>query len=59
MSTNHPSGPERPRSEPEIIPPGRDSRAERGPGGIWMRVEETDGTQRIYVGRPSIPALIW
>jgi hypothetical protein len=50
--------PERPRSEPEIIPPGRDSRAEAGPGGIWMRVEERDGTQRIYIGRPSIPALI-
>jgi hypothetical protein len=54
--------PERPRSEPEIIPPGQDGRAgrgpERGPGGIWMRVEETDGRQRIYVGRPSIPALI-
>lgn len=50
--------PERPRSEPEIIPPGQGSRTERGPGGIWMRVEQTDGTQRIYIGRPSIPALI-
>jgi hypothetical protein len=62
MSTNDPSGPERPRSAPEIIPPGRDGRTERGrergPGGIWMRVEESDGAQRIYIGRPSIPALI-
>jgi hypothetical protein len=51
-------GSERPRTEPEIIPPGEDGRAERGPAGIWMRVEERDGTQRIYIGRPSIPALI-
>ena len=39
--------PERPRSEPEIIPPQRD----RGPDWPPPRYERMRGTQRVYVGR--------
>ncbi len=50
--------PERPRAEPEIIPPGRDDGARRGLSGIWMRVDERDGVRRVYIGRPSLGAFI-
>jgi hypothetical protein len=40
-------GPEQPRSEPEIIPPGeRTGRSRRIDGRTW-----SSGTQRIYVAR--------
>jgi hypothetical protein len=53
---NDPNRPERPRAEPEIIPPDRD-----GGSGNWRRTpyhpwrgsgfEEIRGTHRVYVGR--------
>jgi hypothetical protein len=50
---NDPNRPERPRAEPEIIPPDRD-----GSQGNWRRTpwrgsgfEEVRGNHRIYVGR--------
>jgi hypothetical protein len=45
-------GPERPRSEPEIIPPGRD-RPHGELSGIWIRVDERDGVHRVYLKRPG------
>jgi hypothetical protein len=45
------SGTSRPRSEPEIIPPGRSG--ERDPGGIWVSVDDNDGPRRVFVARPS------
>jgi hypothetical protein len=48
------SPPERPRSEPEIIPPGRDrSHAGRGDGYVWISTGGQGGTHRIYVARPG------
>ncbi|MPZ59215.1 MAG: hypothetical protein GEU91_22580 [Rhizobiales bacterium] len=50
MSDGHASRPpEQPRSEPEIIPPGRSDRD----GSIWTTVDERGGTHRIYVARPG------
>jgi hypothetical protein len=49
--------PERPRSEPEIIPPGADGRS-RGPETIWFRVEERDGVRRVHLARPGLSSII-
>jgi hypothetical protein len=43
--------PERPRSEPEIIPPDRAER--RGNGYVWTSTDQHGGTHRIYVARPG------
>ena len=51
-------GPQRPRSEPEIIPPVREERTTRGPAGIWMRVEEREGVRRVFIARPSLLSII-
>lgn len=53
--TNPPDHPrvERPRVEPEIIPPGAQSR-QRGFDSIFVRVEEgDDGIRRIYLKKPG------
>src|SRR5436305_2100828 len=50
--------PERPRVEPEILAPGDDRRAPRGPAGIFVRIEERDGVRRVYVARPGLPSII-
>ena len=50
--------PEQPRVEPEIIPPARVERAQRGPAGIWMRIDERDGVRRVYIARPSLLSII-
>lgn len=50
-------GPERPRSEPEIIAPGQDSpRSEVS--GIWISVDERDGVRRVYVKRSGMFTVI-
>jgi hypothetical protein len=49
--------PDQPRNEPEIIPPGRASGAP-GVSAVWMRFEHRDGTRRVYIGRPSLPAIL-
>ena len=51
-----PNQPERPRVEPEIIPPDRDGGSanwRRTPYTPWRgsRFDEIHGTQRVYVGR--------
>lgn len=55
MSDNNPldRGPERPRQEPEIIPPGRDGGPDADLSAIWIRVEERDGVRRVYLKRPG------
>jgi hypothetical protein len=50
--------PEYPRSEPEIIPAGRDEHPPRGPVGVWMRVDERDGVRRVVIGHPGPTAII-
>lgn len=45
------SRPERPRSEPEIIPPSH-GRA-RGESRIWMSTGRYGGTHRIYIAQPG------
>ena len=50
--------PQRPRSEPEIIPPAREERAPRGPAGIWMRIDERDGVRRVFIARPGLLSII-
>jgi hypothetical protein len=50
-STNDTNEPERPRVEPEIIPPSRRGPYDRGDGGPPFGFTQMRGTQRIYVGR--------
>ena len=50
-STNNGDESERPRVEPEIIPPGRRGPYDRGYGGPPFGFTPMRGTQRIYVGR--------
>jgi chromate transport protein ChrA len=57
MSGDQPP-PERPRSEPEIIPPGQEARVRHGPDGIYIRVDEFDDVRRIHVARPGLPSII-
>lgn len=53
MTNRDPNDPgaSRPRSEPEIIPPGQSGRRDRG--GIWVSVDENGGTRRVYMARPG------
>ena len=51
------SRPERPRSEPEIIPPDRGGRRD-GRGHVWTTTDEHGGTHRIYVAQPGPFAII-
>jgi hypothetical protein len=46
-------GPERPRSEPEIIPPGHRGGPRSEVSGIWIGVDERDGVHRVYLKRPG------
>jgi hypothetical protein len=41
----------RPRSEPEIIPPDRPGRNQRG--GNWVSIDENGEPRRVYMARPS------
>jgi Flp pilus assembly protein TadB len=45
--------PQRPRSEPEIIPPGFDEHSRREPRGIWVRIDEHDGVRRVVIRQPG------
>ncbi|MEX0753337.1 MAG: hypothetical protein WD073_10505 [Xanthobacteraceae bacterium] len=51
MSDNN--HPERPRQEPEIIPPGRGGGAQNDLSAVFIRVEERDGVRRVYLRRPG------
>ena len=46
----HDPGPSRPRSEPEILPPERPGRKNRG---IWVSVEDKDGPRRVFIAQPG------
>jgi hypothetical protein len=50
--------PERPRAEPEIIPPGHDERLRRAPDGVFVHVDAREGIRRVYVARPGLPAIL-
>lgn len=53
MTHRDPNDPDasRPRSEPEIIPPGGSGRNERG---IWVSVHDDEsGPRRVFVARPG------
>jgi len=51
-STKKSDEPERPRFEPEILPPDRSGRNARGGRGGWPPYGDgVHGTERIYVGR--------
>jgi hypothetical protein len=58
MNRNRGQPPERPRAEPEIIPPGGDAHARRGPAGLWVRIEERDGVRRVTISRPGLPTIV-
>ena len=45
------SGPDRPRSEPEIIPPGQRDR--RDPSHVFISIDENGGTRRVYIAQPG------
>ena len=45
------SSPDRPRSEPEIIPPGRQDR--RDPSHVFISIDENGGTRRVYLAQPG------
>jgi hypothetical protein len=46
--------PERPRFEPEIIPPERgDARSGAGQDDVFVYVDSRGGTRRVHIGRPS------
>jgi hypothetical protein len=49
-------GPERPRQEPEVIPPGQDGHDRLR--SIFMRFEERDGVHRVYIARPGLASII-
>jgi len=49
-------GASQPRSEPEIIPPGRAGRNQSG--GIWVSIDEHGETRRVYMARPGVLTII-
>jgi hypothetical protein len=51
-------GPEQPRSEPEIIPPGQNPRGRAAADRLWMHLNSGSGFQRVYVARPGLPSII-
>ena len=60
MTNRDPQDPNasRPRSEPEIIPPGQSGGRDRG--GIWVSVDDNDGPRRVFVARPSpLMIILW
>jgi hypothetical protein len=59
--SNEPDRPraERPRSEPEIIPPGEDARRRGGFESVFIHVEEgPDGVRRVTLKRPGPFAIV-
>jgi hypothetical protein len=58
MTPRDPNDPDasQPRSEPEIIPPGRAGRNQSG--GIWVSIDEHGDTRRVYMARPGVLTII-
>jgi hypothetical protein len=50
--------PERPRAEPEIIPPGRDPHMRRAPDGVFVHIDEHDALRGVYWARPGLPSIL-
>jgi hypothetical protein len=50
--------PERPRAEPEILPPER-SDDPRRPAGIFVRFDQLGGAHRVFVARPGWPSIMF
>jgi uncharacterized protein YqhQ len=59
MSTTDPSDrrPERPRSEPEIIPPGRRGARDEF-SSVFISVDERDGVRRVTIKHPGPFAIV-
>jgi hypothetical protein len=54
MNPDHDPVPEKPRHEPEIIPPIRErERSRRGASRIWISMSTNDG-DRVYVAKSSL-----
>jgi hypothetical protein len=49
--------PERPRAEPEIIPPDRE-RMRRAPDGVFVHIGEDDRLSGVYVARRGLPSIL-
>jgi len=49
--------PERPRVEPEILPPERSEGPPR-PAGVFVRFDQLGGTHRVFIARPSLSSVI-
>jgi hypothetical protein len=45
------SEPDRPRSEPEIIPPGQQDRRDRS--HVFISIDENGGPRRVYMAQPG------
>jgi fatty acid desaturase len=59
MTDQRPDRPEQPRTEPEIIPPGRAHEASRREASaIWISMGP-GGTQRIQFGKPRFSSLVF
>ena len=58
MTDHHPPdpGPERPRSEPEIIPPGAPGFDPRD--RAWMRGQDEYRIHRVFIARPGLPSIL-
>jgi hypothetical protein len=58
MSDRQPHGPgsDRPRSEPDIIPPERAGGSRSR--GLWVSINDQDGTRRVYVARPGLFSIV-
>jgi hypothetical protein len=49
--------PERPRVEPEILPPERSE--PRRTSGIFVRVDQLGGVHRVIIPRPGLPSIMF
>jgi hypothetical protein len=50
--------PERPRVEPEILPPERADGPPR-PTGIFVRIDQLGGVHRVIIPRPGLPSIMF
>jgi len=49
--------PERPRVEPEILPPQRSDGPPR-PAGVFVRFDQLGGVHRVFIARPGLPSIM-
>ena len=50
--------PERPRVEPEILPPERSDGPPR-PAGVFVRSDQLGGVHRVFIVRPGLPSILF